>query len=109
LYHEQFIGNLGNDPEIKKLDGGKTLAKFSMATKETYKDKDGNKVDETTWHNLVAWGKTAEIIEKYLKKGDETAIEGRLCNRSYEDKEGNKRYAHEIVVNELLMLRKNSK
>jgi single-strand DNA-binding protein len=100
----QLIGNLGMNPEIKNLDSGKKLAKFSIATNESYKNAKGDKVEETQWHNLIAWGKTADIIEKYLQKGNEVAIEGKLTNRSYDDKDGNKRYITEIVVNEILML-----
>lgn len=100
----QLIGNLGNDPEIITLDSGKKLAKFSLATNEHYKDKDGQKQTKTDWHNIVAWNKTAELIEQYLSKGKEIAIEGKLSTRSYEDKEGQKRYTTEVVVNELLML-----
>ena len=100
----QLIGNLGNDPEIITLDSGKKLAKFSLATNEHYKDKDGQKQTKTDWHNIVAWNKTAELIEQYLSKGKEIAIEGKLSTRSYEDKDGQKRYTTEIVVNELLML-----
>ena len=100
----QLIGNLGMNPEIKTLDSGKKLAKFSIATNEQYKNAKGEKVEDTQWHNLIAWGKTADIIEKYLQKGNEVAVEGKLNNRSYDDKDGNKRYITEIVVNELLML-----
>ena len=87
----QLIGNLGKDPEVKQLESGKILAKLSLATSENYKNADGEKVTDTQWHNLVAWGKTAQIAEKYLKKGNKIAIEGKLINRSYEDKEGIKR------------------
>jgi single-strand DNA-binding protein len=100
----QLIGNLGNDPEIITLESGKKLAKFSLATNESYKDASGQKIDKAEWHNLVAWGKTCDIIEKYLTKGKEVAVEGKLTSRSYETKEGEKRYITEIVVNELLML-----
>ena len=100
----QLIGNLGNNPEIITLDSGKKLAKFSIATNDSYKNAQGEKVTETQWHNVIAWNKTAEIIEKYLEKGKEIAIEGKLTSRSYDDKEGNKRYVTEIVINELLML-----
>jgi len=100
----QLIGNLGQNPEVKELNGGKKVAKFSLATNETYKNKAGEKVTDTQWHNLVAWGKTADIIEKYLKKGSEVAVEGKLLNRNYTDKEGVKRYVTEIQVSELLML-----
>ena len=105
----QLIGNLGKDPEVKQLESGKTLAKFSLATSENYKNADGEKVTDTQWHNLVAWGKTAQIAEKYLKKGNKIAIEGKLINRSYEDKEGIKRYVTEVLVSEILMLGSKNK
>ena len=100
----QLIGNLGNNPEIITLDSGKKLAKFSIATNESYKNAQGEKVQNTEWHNVVAWNKTADIIEKYLEKGSEIAIDGKLTSRSYDDKDGNKRYVTEVVCNELLML-----
>ncbi|WBX76427.1 single-stranded DNA-binding protein [Tenacibaculum ovolyticum] len=100
----QLIGNLGNNPEIITLESGKKLAKFSIATNESYKNSEGEKVIDTQWHNVVAWNKTAEIIEKYLQKGSEIAIEGKLTSRSYETSEGEKRYVTEVVCNELLML-----
>jgi len=100
----QLIGNLGNDPEVITLESGKKLAKFSIATNESYKNAKGEKVTDTQWHNVIAWNKTAEIVEKYLAKGNEVAVEGKLTSRSYEDKEGVKKYITEIVVNELLML-----
>jgi len=102
----QLIGNLGNDPEIITLDSGKKLAKFSIATNESYKNQEGERVTDTQWHNVVAWGKTAEIIETYVTKGKEVAIEGKLSHRSFDDKEGNKRYTTEVVCTELLMLGK---
>ena len=100
----QLIGNLGNNPEIITLESGKRLAKFSIATNESYKNADGEKVTDTQWHNIIAWNKTADIIEKYLEKGNEVAIEGKLTTRSYETKEGEKRYITEVICNELLML-----
>lgn len=100
----QLIGNLGNNPEIITLDSGKKLAKFSIATNENFKNAQGEKVTDTQWHNIVAWNNTAEIIEKYLQKGSEVAVEGKLTSRSYDDKDGNKRYVTEVVINELLML-----
>ena len=100
----QLIGNLGNAPEVKTIESGKKLARFSVATNESYRNATGEKVTETTWHNLVAWGKVAEIAEKYLTKGSEVAIEGKLINRSYTDKDGNKKYITEVQVNELLIL-----
>jgi single-strand DNA-binding protein len=102
----QLIGNLGNDPEIINLESGKTLAKFSIATNESYKNAEGEKVTDTQWHNVVAWGKTAEIVEKYITKGKEIAVEGKLTTRAWDDKEGNKRFTTEIVCNEILMLGK---
>jgi single-strand DNA-binding protein len=100
----QLIGNLGQNPEVKELNGGKKLAKFSLATNETYRNKAGEKVTDTQWHNLTVWGKTADIVEKYLRKGSEVAVEGKLLNRNYTDKDGVKRYVTEIQVNELVML-----
>jgi single-strand DNA-binding protein len=100
----QLIGNLGNAPEIRNTESGKKLARFSVATNESYRNAQGEKVTETQWHNLVAWGKVAEIVEKYLNKGSEVVIEGKLINRSYTDKEGNKKYVTEVEVSELLML-----
>ena len=100
----QLIGNLGNAPEVKTTESGKKLARFSVATNENYRNAQGEKITETTWHNLVAWGKVADIAEKYLNKGSEVAIEGKLINRSYTDKDGNKKYITEVQVNELLML-----
>ncbi len=102
----QLIGRLGQEPEIVNLESGKKLAKFSLATNENYTNAKGEKVENTEWHNIVAWGKTAEIIEKYVNKGQEIAIEGRLTSRSYEDKEGVKRYITEVVCSEMLMLSK---
>ena len=103
----QLIGNLGNNPEIITLENEKKLAKFSIATNESYKNSQGEKVTDTQWHNIVAWNKTAEIIEKYLEKGSEVAIEGKLITRSWEAKDGVKRFVTEVVVNELLMLGNN--
>lgn len=100
----QLIGNLGNDPEMITLESGKKLAKFSLATNEYYKDADGKKQTITQWHNLVAWNKTAEIIENYVSKGKEIAIEGKLTNRSWDDRYGKKHYITEVVVNELIIL-----
>ena len=100
----QLIGNLGNAPEVRTLESGKKMARFSVATNEIYRNAKGEKVTETQWHNLVAWGKLADIAEKYLTKGKEVAVEGKLVNRSYNNKEGEKKYITEIQVNELLML-----
>jgi len=100
----QLIGNLGNNPEIRTLESGKKMARFSMATSETYRNAKGEKITETQWHNVVAWGKVADIAEQFLVKGSEIAVEGKLINRNYTDKEGNKRYVTEVQVNEVLML-----
>ncbi|GAA4886663.1 single-stranded DNA-binding protein [Flaviramulus aquimarinus] len=100
----QLIGNVGNEPEITNLESGKKVAKFSIATNESYKDSKGEKVTNTQWHNIVAWGKIAEIVEKYVGKGKEVALEGKLTSRSYETKEGEKRYVTEVVVDEILLL-----
>lgn len=104
----QLIGNLGQNPEIKTLDGGRKLARFSIATNESYRNANGEKIIETQWHNLVAWGKLADIIEKYIMKGSEVAVEGKLTYRTYNDKDGNKKSFTEIQVNELLMLGEKS-
>ncbi len=100
----QLIGNLGQDPEIKTLSDGKKVATFSMATSENYRNASGEKVQETQWHRVVAWGRLAELSEKYLKKGRKVAIEGKLTHRDYEDKDGIRRYVTEVVVNEMLLL-----
>lgn len=100
----QLIGHVGTEPEIKSFEGGKKLANLTLATNETYKNEKGEKVEETQWHKVVAWGKTAEIIEKYVTKGKEIAIEGKLTHRSYEVKNGDKRYITEVVASELLLL-----
>jgi single-strand DNA-binding protein len=100
----QLIGNLGGKPEVKKLDSGKKVATISLATSESYKNASGEKVTETQWHRLIAWGKLADVAEKYLDKGKEIAIEGKLINRSYTDKDGKKKYVTEVQVSELLML-----
>jgi single-strand DNA-binding protein len=102
----QLIGNLGNAPEIKTLESGSKLARLSVATHESYKNAKGEKVTETQWHNVIAWGKTAEIVEKYFTKGLEVIIEGKLINRNYTDKEGIKRYITEVEANELMILSK---
>ncbi len=102
----QLIGNLGQDPEVVNLDSGSKLAKFSIATNESYRNTKGEKVTDTQWHNIVVWGKLAEVVEKFLYKGSEVAVEGKLIHRSYETKEGEKRFISEIKCNELLMLGK---
>ena len=103
----QLIGNLGMDPEMKTFDNGQ-MARFSIATSEKYTNGKGEQVENTQWHNVVAWGKTAEIAEKYLQKGQQVAIEGKLETRQYDDKDGQKRYITQVVCNELLMLGKKA-
>jgi len=100
----QLIGHLGKDPEFKNLEEGKMIAKVSIATNDTYKNGKGEKIIETQWHNLIAWGKTAEIMERLLKKGNEVAVTGKLVHRTYEDKEGIIRNYSEVVVNEFMKL-----
>lgn len=100
----QLLGNLGNNPEVTALDGGKKIAKFSIAVNESYKNDKGEKITNTAWFNLIAWGKTAELIEQLLVKGSEILVTGKLSNSSYEDKEGVKRYNTEIIVNEFQIL-----
>src|ERR1700712_4406638 len=100
----RLVGNLGMDPEVKNFDANKKLAKVAIATNESYKNDKGEKIVETQWHNLILWGTQAKLAEEYLKKGDEVAIEGKLSNRSYTDKDGNKRYVSEVVVNEFIKL-----
>ena len=100
----QLIGNLGQSPEIKTFEGGKKVANLSLATNEYYTDTNGDKITNTQWHSLVAWGKVADIIEKHLKKGDEIAVEGKIVYEKYETKEGVTMYATKIQVNEVLML-----
>jgi len=102
----QLIGHLGQDAELKKFDSGKIAVNASIATSEFYKNKNGEKIEETQWHNLVAWGKTAEIMGMYFKKGKQVAISGKLCHRTYEDKNGNTRNVSEIQVNEFTFLDK---
>ncbi len=104
----QLIGYMGKDADVKHLSNGKVVANFSIATSETYKNNLGKKVTNTQWHNIVAWGKPAEILEKYTSKGSEIAIEGKLVSRTYEDKEGIKRQITEILVNELLLISKKN-
>ena len=101
----QLIGHVGNTPEILNLESGKKLAKFAIATNESYKNSKGEKITDTQWHNIVAWGKTAELIENYVPKGKEVGIEGKLTSRSYEDKDGVKRYITEVICNELLLMK----
>lgn len=99
----QLIGNLGNKPEVKSTESGKKMTTFSMATSEVYRNAKGEKVKETQWHRLVAWGKLAEVAGQYLDKGKEVIVEGKLVNRSYTDKDGVKRFVTEVQLTELVM------
>lgn len=100
----QLIGHVGNDPEVRNLDSGSKLVRLSIATNESYRNDKGERVTKTEWHNVIAWNKTAEIIGEHVMKGKEVAIEGKLINRSWEDKNGNKQYITEVVCNEILLL-----
>jgi single-strand DNA-binding protein len=102
----QLIGRLGNNPKVKTLDNGNKLAKMSLATNDIYTNNRGERIEDTEWHNIVAWGKTAEIAEKYLQKGAEIMVEGKLTYRDYTAKDGSKRIFTEIMVNSLMMLDK---
>tara|TARA_R110000744_G_scaffold56588_1_gene119334 strand:+ start:6368 stop:6751 length:384 start_codon:yes stop_codon:yes gene_type:complete len=102
--HVQLIGNVGQEPTITNLESGKKVARFSIATNEHYKNNKGEKVQATDWHTVVAWGKTAEIIENYVGKGKEIAITGKLRTRTYTTDDGNQRYVTEVEANEILLL-----
>jgi len=102
----QLIGHVGQDPEVKDLEGGKKVANLTLATNDYYTNDKGEKVENTEWHKVAAWGKIAEIIEKYVVKGKEIVVEGKLTHRSYEDKDGTKRYVTEVVANDILLLGK---
>ncbi len=97
----QLIGRLGVDPEIIELDSGKKLAKFAMATSEAYTNAAGEKIEDTQWHRIVVWGKLTDVVDKYVKKGKEIAVEGKLTHQKYEDKEGINRYTTEIIVHDI--------
>lgn len=99
----QLIGRLGFDPEVKTFNNGQ-MARLSVATSEKYTNAKGEQIENTQWHNVIAWGKTAEIVEKYLRKGQEVAIQGKLETRQYEDKDGQKRYVTQVVCHDFLML-----
>ncbi len=104
----QLIGRLGQDPKFMTFEEGKSKVNFSLATNESYRDREGEKVERTQWHEVVAWGSLSEVVDQYLKKGSEVAIEGRLHYRTYDDQEGNTRYVTEIVVKDFLMLDKKT-
>jgi len=100
----QLIGNLGQDPEVMILEKGGKMARFSVATNETYRNGAGEKVTDTQWHQVVAWGKTADIVENYLNKGKEVAVEGKLIHRHYDAADGQRKYVTEVRCTELLLL-----
>ena len=102
----QLIGNVGQDPEVKTFEGGKKVASLTIATNEYYKNEKGEKIEDTPWHRVTAWGKLADLIEKYVTKGKEIGVEGKLVHRSYDDKDGIKRYITEVVINDILLLSK---
>ena len=102
----QLIGYLGADPEMRTLDNGNMLAKMRVATNDTYRNGQGEKVTDTQWHHVVAWGKTAETAGKFLSKGSEVLVEGRLVHRDFTGSDGQKRYFTEVVANELLFMDK---
>jgi len=102
----QLVGHLGKDVELKTFDNGKTLAKFTLATNEYYKNSNGEKMQNTEWHNITAWNKLAENMSKLLEKGNEVLVRGKLAHNSYEDEKGNKRYISQVVVNEFIKLTK---
>jgi single-strand DNA-binding protein len=105
--HVQLIGHLGADPEVKTLENGSKVARFSIAINESYTSKSGEKVTNTHWHNVVAWGKLASIVQGILNKGSHVTVDGKLLSRQYTDKNGNKRTSVEIVANELMVLNHN--
>jgi single-strand DNA-binding protein len=100
----QLIGNVGKEPQVRTFESGKTMASFSLATTETYLDQNGKRVNDTQWHQVIAWGKTANFIESYLDKGNRVAIDGKLIHRSYNDKDGTTKYITEVLVNEIMLL-----
>jgi single-strand DNA-binding protein len=105
----KLIGRLGMDPEVKLLDKGSKVATFSLATSDSYTTKEGSKQEQTQWHSIVVWGKLAVICEKYLKKGKEIAIDGRLAYRTWEDKNGTRHYKSEIIASDILFVGSNGK
>ena len=102
--HVQLIGNVGEDPKITLLDGDRKVANFPMATNEYYTNAKGEKVQNTDWHQVVAWGKTAEILEKYTAKGSEIGVRGKIKTRTYTTEDGNQRYVTEVVADEILLM-----
>lgn len=101
-----LVGHLGKDPEVRHLENGTSVANFTLATSESYKDKAGNRIDQTEWHNIVVWRGLADVAEKFLKKGSQVYLEGKIRTRSWEDQTGNKKYTTEIVADTFNMLSK---
>lgn len=99
-----LVGNVGKDPEVRHLEGGISVARFTLATSDSYKNKSGEQVKNTEWHNIVAWRQLAELAEKYIRKGSQIYVEGKITNRQYDDKEGNKRFINEIVADNIRLL-----
>ena len=102
--HVQLIGHVGNTPEVKELASNKRMAKFSIATNESYKDTSGSWVNKTEWHNIVVWGKQTDLVQKHIHKGTELAMTGKLTTRQWEDAAGQKRYTTEIILNEFALV-----
>jgi single-strand DNA-binding protein len=98
------LGYLGKDSELKHTQSGNSVSSFSLATSETFKDKTGEKTEKTTWHNIVVWGKSAEVLSQYLKKGTRVLVEGKISNRSYDKQDGSKGYVSEIIANNIVLL-----
>jgi single-strand DNA-binding protein len=103
-----LIGNLGRMPEVKTFEGGRKMARLTLVTNEIYKNNNGEIVKNATWHSLIAWGRSAEKAEKYLTKGKEVMVKGKLINRNYTDKDGNKKYVTEVEIDDFYMLGKNA-
>jgi single-strand DNA-binding protein len=99
-----LVGNVGKDPEVRHLEGGTSVARFTLATSETYKNKSGEQVKNTEWHNVVAWRQLSDLAEKFIRKGSQIYVEGKITNRQYDDKDGNKRYINEIVAENIRLL-----
>ena len=104
VYKVILVGNLGKDPEVRHLDNGIAVANFSLATTESYTNKQGERVNQTEWHNIVLWRGLADVAEKYLKKGNSIYVEGKISTRKWEDKEGNTRYSTDIIADKMTML-----
>jgi single-strand DNA-binding protein len=99
-----LVGNVGKDPEVRHLDGGVSVSRFTLATSDSYKNKTGEQVKNTEWHNIVAWRQLSDLAEKYIRKGSQIYVEGKITNRQYDDKDGNKRYISEIVADSIRLL-----